>query len=154
MTNTSNVIETLNDLIEIHNDRIAGYEKALKELEGDSPSLRAAFLKYIDQSHRHRMALATEVQVLKGDVEKGTTLSGKIYRAWMDVKAAFTGHNEHAVLASAEFGEDAALKAYDSALEEELPASLRQIIAAQQQELRMAHNEVKTMRDYEKETAS
>ena len=76
------------------------------------------------------MALATEVAALGDDIEKGTTNSGKIYRAWMDVKAAFTGHDRKAILASCEFGEDAAQAAYKTALAVEgLPSNVYAKIA-------------------------
>ncbi len=42
----------------------------------------------------------------------GTTEMGKIYRAWMDVKAVFTGENRHTILSNCEAGEDATQKAY------------------------------------------
>ena len=77
----------MNDLIQINNDRITGYERALKELKDDDSDLRALFEGYIDQSRNIRNQLGTEVQALHGKMDDGTTASGKIYRAWMDVKA-------------------------------------------------------------------
>jgi uncharacterized protein (TIGR02284 family) len=69
----------------------------------------------------------------------------------MDVKTAFTGHDRHTVLENCEYGEDAAQKAYKSALEtEDLPAYLIQLISKQQVELRAAHDEVKALRDENK----
>jgi uncharacterized protein (TIGR02284 family) len=147
MVTTDNTIEVLNDLIEINNDRIAGYEKSLEELKENDAHLKSYFLKYIDQSRQLKLALGTEVQVLGGTMESGTTASGKIYRAWMDVKSAFTGRSEKTVLNSAEYGEDAAQKAYTSALEEDLPHHINALIAKQQQELKQAHDEVKALRD-------
>jgi len=147
MVTTDNTVEVLNDLIEINNDRIAGYEKSLEELKENDAHLKSYFLKYIDQSRQMKLALGTEVQVLGGTMESGTTASGKIYRAWMDVKSAFTGRSEKTVLNSAEYGEDAAQKAYTSALEEDLPHHIRALVASQQQELKQAHDEVKALRD-------
>jgi len=148
MNSTNETIEILNDLIEINNDRVTGYEKAIKELKGEDADLKALFINYIGQSHKIKLALGTEIQALGGDIEQGTTTSGKIYRAWMDVKAAFTGHSTHTVLENAEFGEDAAQKAYQKALEsEDLSANLKSIITAQKQELKKAHDEIKALRD-------
>jgi hypothetical protein len=47
----------LNDLIRINNDRIEGYEKALKELKAEDNDLQLVFLKAIDQSRQIRMVL-------------------------------------------------------------------------------------------------
>lgn len=140
--------EILNDLIEINNDRVAGYEKAIEELSVEDADLKTLFVKMIRESHRHKMALATEVQALGEDVETGTTNSGKIYRAWMDVKAVFTGQNRKTILNNCEFGEDAAQKAYKMALEEEgLSSNLRDLIAEQKAELKTSHDEIRALRD-------
>src|SRR3569833_751593 len=149
-TLNAEVKEILNDLVEINNDRIVGYERALKELSDEDADLKPLFLSMIDESREAKMELATEFQVYKADVEKGTTASGKIYRAWMDVKALFTGHDRHTVLENCEFGEDAAQKAYKTALEaEHLPGYLRDMIYDQQQMLKASHNEIKAFRDNE-----
>ena len=47
MENTQLTIETLNDLIMINNDRIAGYEKAMEELKGKETDLTVLFEKMI-----------------------------------------------------------------------------------------------------------
>lgn len=146
-TRTANA-EILNDLIQINNDRIVGYEKAIEELKSEDADLKSLFVKMIGESHQYKMALATEVQALGEDAEEGTTNSGKIYRAWMDVKAVFTGHDRKTILNNCEFGEDAAQKAYKMALEEEdLAAHLRSLITEQKAQLRMSHDEIKMLRD-------
>lgn len=142
----------LNDLVLINNDRIAGYEKALEELRsaGDTGNsdLHILFQSMIDESREFKNELGREVEVLGGDMAEGTMTSGKIYRAWMDVKALFTGKDRHAILASCEGGEDAAQKAYKDALEEEdLPAFLRELITSQKASLRESHDEIKALRD-------
>lgn len=140
--------EILNDLIQINNDRIAGYEKAMEELRSEDADLKALFVRMIGESHQYKMALATEVQVLGKKVETDTTTTGKIYRAWMDVKAIFTGHDRKTILNNCEFGEDAAQKAYKMALEEEdLSAHLRALINEQKIALKMSHDEIKRLRD-------
>src|SRR5882757_10853633 len=122
-TTTEITTEILNDLIAINNDRILGYEKATEELKDDDADLKALFTEMIAESHKCKMELATEVAASGVDIEEGTTIGGKIYRAWIDVKAIFTGYDRKTVLANCEAGEDAAQNAYTSALrEEDLPA--------------------------------
>ncbi len=141
----------LNDLVQINNDRIVGYEKALKELkEGDS-DLKVLFAGFIAESHTNKLALASEITALGEDVDSGTTNSGKIYRAWMDVKALFSGHDRKTVLENCEFGEDAAQKAYKMALEDDsLPAYIRQLITEQKALLKESHDKVKSLRDMQR----
>lgn len=151
MENNQKVAEVLNDLIQINNDRINGYEKALKELKGEEDDLKTLFTGYIDQSRNLKNALGTEVQTLGKDMAEGTTGTGKIYRAWMDVKGLFTGNDRQTILNNCEFGEDAAQKAYKTALNtENLPAFLYALINRQKDELKGAHDEVKALRDQEK----
>ena len=148
MQNTKETIEVLNDLIQINNDRITGYEKAIKETKAEDEDLKILFATMIAESHRNKIALATEVQTMGAEVENGTTTSGKIYRAWMDVKAVFTGHDRHTVLANCEAGEDAAKKAYRTALEHEsLPAYIRELLVQQEGALLASHDEIKSLRD-------
>jgi uncharacterized protein (TIGR02284 family) len=148
MQNTKETIEVLNDLIQINNDRIAGYEKAIKETKPEDEDLKVLYATMIAESHRIKIALATEVQTMGAEVGQGTTSGGKIYRAWMDVKAVFTGHDRHAVLANCEAGEDAAQKAYRTALEHEnLPAYIRELLVRQKEALLESHDEVKALRD-------
>lgn len=148
MENNKAAIETLNDLILINNDRIEGYENALKELSGDDDNLRPLFLEMIDQSHRFKLQLGTEVEVLGSDIEQGTSTSGKLHRTWLEVKAAFSGHSEKSILDDCEFGEDAIKKAYQSALEDDtLPAYLRDILEDQLASLTDSHDEIKALRD-------
>ena len=153
METTKETITILNDLIEINNDRIIGYEKAIEELKDGDQDLKTLFEGMIDESRKARMALGKEVQGLGGEMKSGdaTTNSGKIYKAWMDVKAVFTGHNRHTVLSNCEFGEDAAQKAYKMALaDEHLPAYLQEMVQQQKQVFKASHDEVKALRDQEK----
>jgi uncharacterized protein (TIGR02284 family) len=148
MQTTTETIEVLNDLIQINNDRIAGYEKAIRETKPEDDDLKVLFATMIAESHRIRIALATEVQALGANTEQGTTASGKIYRAWMDVKNAFGGSSRHSLLASCESIEDSAQKAYKSALSHDLPSFIRDLLLQQQEALRTSHDEVKALRTY------
>src|SRR5580692_10641434 len=142
---TASVLE---DLIKINNDRIEGYEKALKELKPEDTDLRLLFLRAIDQSRGNKMMLGNELQTLKESIPSGTSGSGSIHRAWLELKATFTGHGRHAILASCEFGEDAAQKAYESALNSEhLPEYLSTIVFEEKQDLKSFLDEIKALKD-------
>ena len=145
--------EVLNDLVRINNDRIEGYEKAIEETKDKDVDLKAVFHRMADESKQYASELRNEIQRHGGEVATGTTISGKIYRAWMDVKAAFSGKGRHSVLESCEFGEDAAQKAYDEALRTDapLPADVRQLIVNQKASLRSSHDTIKQFRDSQDE---
>lgn len=142
------ISETLNDLIQINNDRVEGYERAAKETSDEDADLRTLFTDMANDSRDFAGELRDHVNDTGNDPAEGTTAMGKIYRVWMDVKAAVTGKCRKAILDSCEFGEDAAQKAYNSALEDEsLTPDLRKLIIDQQSKLKRAHDKVKQMRD-------
>ena len=149
MATNDNLIEVLNDLIRINNDRIVGYEKAAEEARDIDVDLRATFTRMAEESRQYAAELTQEVVRLGGEPATGTTNSGKIYRVWMDVKATFTGNSRQAILENCEFGEDAAQKAYDSALKSdaEISAETRQLITNQKASLKTSHDVIKKYRD-------
>lgn len=149
MTTNEKLIAVLNDLIQINNDRIAGYDKAIVSVGSEDMDIKTTFRKLGDQSEGYRIALTDQVLKLGGNAAEGTTNLGKIYRAWMDVKDTFTGNDRQSVLDSCEGGEDAALKAYRDALnaEVEMTAEVRQLLNSQQAALKEAHDTIKIFRD-------
>ncbi|MEO6729576.1 MAG: PA2169 family four-helix-bundle protein [Ferruginibacter sp.] len=153
MTNTNEkLVEVLNDLIEINNDRVTGYEKAAEDTRDIDVDLQAIFHSMANDSRKYAAELTSEVSKFGGEPATGSTNSGKIYRVWMDVKATFSGHDRQSVLESCEFGEDAAQKAYKAALasDAEIDASTRQLITDQQASLKTAHDLIKKYRDAHK----
>lgn len=146
------VVGILNDLIRINHDRVVGYEKAIDELKPEDADLNTLFQRYITESRQYAHELTQEVTRLGGDPADGTTNSGKVYRIWMDLKAAVTGKDRMAILENCEFGEDAAQKAYDAALnaDEELEPSLRDLIVRQKAVLKTGHDEIKRLRDMQR----
>ncbi|MBK5195807.1 MAG: PA2169 family four-helix-bundle protein [Proteiniphilum sp.] len=143
-----NQIETLNDLVLINNDRVEGYQKAMEELKAVDADLRILFQERVNQSRSFHAELAAVIANTGEDIKEGTKVSGKIYRAWMDVKAFFSGADRKAILDNCEDGEDAALRAYEEALKcESLTPEQRTIVIRQQAEIKVSHDMIKAMRD-------
>jgi uncharacterized protein (TIGR02284 family) len=149
MKTNEKTTEIVNDLVRINNDRIAGYERAAKETKAEDADLRSLFTNMANESRGYVSELSQHVTRTGEEPADGTTFSGKIYRAWMDVKATFSGKDRAAILASCEFGEDAAQRAYNTALESDadLPVEVRQLITQQKEQLRQSHDKIKRMRD-------
>lgn len=150
MENNEGKVEVLNDLIMINNDRIAGYERAINESKDLDVDLKATFEGMIRESQEYKQELMEQFQQSGGvNADQSTTNSGKIYRAWMDVKATFTGSDRKAILASCEFGEDAWRRAYEAALssEGELDADTRNLITEQYNSEKKSHDLIKKYRD-------
>ena len=152
MVQTDKNAEIINDLIKINNDRIEGYKTAAKETSNADADLKITFSEMESQSIRYKQELSNLVQKMGEEPEQGTRIDGKIYRAWMDVKATFSGNSRKSVLENCEFGEDAAQKAYKTALDSdgELSSEARMLVLQQQQALKVSHDLIKRMRDQTK----
>jgi len=141
-------IDVLNTLITINNDRIEGYATASKETE--EQDLKTLFTQFSSTSQKCKQALEAEVSKLGGTVAEGTMVSGKFFRAWMDVKAALTGKDRKAILNSCEYGEDVAKGTYKDALEDDakyLNSDQLNMVTEQYELLKEDHDTVKSMRD-------
>jgi uncharacterized protein (TIGR02284 family) len=145
------VNEALKDLVIINHDRYQGYKRAADETE--DADLKTLFTTFSTQS----LGFA---QTLKGHMTEGaadldpddTTIMGKLYRVYMDVKEAILGRDRKSILSSCEYGEDVAQTAYKEALEDlredgSYSGDVIQLVQNQQAELKQAHDRVKMMRD-------
>ncbi len=149
MEANKDLIEVLNDLIRINHDRTEGYHKAVEELKPTDIDLKTMFTNMANTSVQYANALSAEVRNLGGNPASDSTQSGKLYRVWMDIKSGISARDRKSVLALCEFGEDAALKAYNMALESdaEIPAEVRQVIMDQRTAIQSSHDVVKRYRD-------
>ena len=143
-----NAISTLNSLIETCNDGAKGFETAAKELR--DTSTRQLFQQYAQERSQFADELRAEVQRLGGRPEEGGSVSGAMHRGWMNIKDAVAGHDDKAIIAEAERGEDVAVASYQSALKEGLPADVEPTVRRQFGEVKAAHDRVRDLeRRYE-----
>jgi len=149
MANQDELVEVLNDLIRINNDRVVGYERAIKESKDLDVDLIAIFNQMADQSRKYTAELTQQVTRLGGDPASDTTISGKVYRVWMDLKSAITGKDRETILGNCEYGEDVAQRAYEAALESDayMSTEIRQLITSQKGDLKTSHDLIKKYRD-------
>jgi uncharacterized protein (TIGR02284 family) len=134
------------DLIVINNDRCEGYRTAAKETE--DPELKTLFNEFSTQSE----GFANELRRFAGEDQPKsdeTKATGKLYRVWMDIKAAITAKDRKAILSSCEFGEDVAKKHYEEVLmhSDGVPPEALEIIRRQQTSILRGHDTVKALRD-------
>ena len=140
-----NDISTLNSLIETCKDGEKGFREAAEGLK--SPDIKAKFLEYSRERAQMAAELQSEVRRLGGDPDTGGSMSGSVHRGWIDLKAAITGHDDHAIVSEAERGEDVAKAAYESASLEALPASAQTLVRQQAAKVRRVHDAVRDLRD-------
>ena len=141
---TDQVVSTLNSLIEINRDGQKGFQEAAEKIE--TPQIKEFCLEQSRARARFVGDLQPQVRSLGGDPENTGSVAGAAHRVWMDLKSALGG-GDHAILAASETGEDYAVKEYKKALDETLPAPVRDLVEVQFQDIKQAHDKVKGMRD-------
>jgi len=143
----STTTSILNDLIETLKDGQEGFRAASEDVQ--SHDLKTLFCEYSLQ----RSKFAGELQAIAhslGEKEPETTgsVSGALHRGWINLKAALTSKDEHAILTECERGEDSAVAEYKNALSATgLPADVAETLRAQSVEVKAAHDRVRTLRD-------
>ena len=141
----SEVISTLNDLIETCKDGEEGFRTCAEDISNSE-------LKSYFTNRAHRCATAAAelqdiVEEYGGSPETSSSLSGTLHRRWVDIKSAITGKDEESILNECERGEDVAVKSYRKALEKDLPAEVRLVVERQYQGVLRNHDQVKALRD-------
>lgn len=145
---TTKTAMAINDLIIINNDRYEGYKTAAEEIK--DADLKSLFIDFSNQSKGFALDLRKFVPSSEEQPERDETKnSGKLYRVWMDLRAAVTGNDRKAILSSCEFGEDKAKATYDDVLKrtEDIPSEALSVITKQRVAIQKGHDTVKSLRD-------
>lgn len=139
-------IGLLNNLIQINNDRIEGYETASSETE--ESDLRLLFSQFINTSVKCNIELIAEVKKRNSEPIEGTRVTGKFFRIWMDVKAALTANNRKFILESCQYGEEVAKKNYEDTIRDhgtDLSLNVLAILKNQYLNIKADHDRVQAM---------
>ena len=142
------LITTLHDVIQSLIDGQEGFQKIGEHLKDQT--LKKYFLAESLKRSEFRGELETMLHT-EGDhnPKESGSVSGAIDRTWGDLKAHLGG-GDHTLLETAEQGEDAAKKAYQDALNKELPLTVKQLLQTQNAHIQKSHDYVKTARDSSK----
>lgn len=134
--------EVLHDLIEICKDGERGFRTAA-DFVGD-PDLKALFAELARQRHEFADELVPHLQRL-GGLPDGGSRTATIHRGWMKLKGLMPGVHDHAIVTEAERGENAALDAYNEALEGMLPPTVSGLVESQREELYKATDRIRAI---------
>ncbi len=138
--------ETLHELLLFVNDRVEGYQRAVDESQ--DAELRGYYKQLVSQSQQFSNSLNQYLRQKGGGRETSTTLKGKLYRRWMDAKAAVTGNDEKAILGSNVYGEEWAIKAYKEALgSQALTGQLRQEVERQYEKSQQTYDKLQKLQE-------
>ena len=146
MKEQTELTSRINDLIETLKDGQEGFKQAAEGVK--DPQLKSLFTDYSLQRSRFATELQSEARVLgESEPETSSSAAGALHRAWINLKSAVTKGDDHAILAECERGEDSAVEEYKKAMNDNLSASLRGIVARQFAQIKEAHDRIKNLRD-------
>ena len=140
MTTNSEVVSTLNDLIETCRDGQKGYQAAADGVTNGE--LKSLFLEYSRQRASFVGELQDEVRRLGGDPQQTGSIAATLHRGWIDIKSAVTGEDEGAVISECERGEESAVENYREALDADLPTNVRAIVERQFSKIKSARDRI------------
>lgn len=145
MENTKTV-SVLNDLLNITNDRIQGFSKVEDKVWDNYPALRNDYDNMVSQSLTMKNELSDLISERGGTPETSGSAAGAIHRGWIDVKNAFAGDNAEATLENVVYGENAAIDAYQKALDSgDLCPESSRVVLDQLHYLKASHNKFKSL---------
>ena len=147
MEQQEQLVEGLNDLIQIHNDRINTYRKIYSDLNDFDSDIERICQRIVRQSELHLSQLVELVEQLHSSLVK---THGKVYRIWLKLKGIYMEKDRVSILNSFDFNEEAAEKAYDYAVTEiKAPDEVKTVLRRQQSSLKITHDIIKEFNDRE-----
>lgn len=137
-------IERLNHLTAIANDGKYGYENAAEDVK--DATLKQMFMQYSRERAVYAEDLKREVAKRGGSPDKDGGPLGALHRTWMDIKSTITSGDREAILKTCITGEEAAVKAYTEAMEDEnLSGDVKQLVSQQLSGIQFALNSIRSL---------
>jgi uncharacterized protein (TIGR02284 family) len=130
-------------------DGVKGFRDAAEKV---APGTSLLFQQLADERGQMAAELQQEIEHFGGGPARAQDVAGEgdtlgaVHRGWINLKAALGG-GEKAILEECERGEDAAVKAYQDALNGRPPGELEVILSRQYSRIKNAHDKVKELRD-------
>jgi len=139
-------ISVLNDLLNITNDRIAGFAKVADKVWENYSDLRPAYDNMVAESWDMKQDLVDFITSKGGNPDDTTSVSGAFHRAWIDVKNTFASDKDESTLENVVFGEKAAIDAYQDALDSgNLCPESTAVVSNQLQQLKASYSKFKVL---------
>jgi uncharacterized protein (TIGR02284 family) len=136
---------TLNELIETSKDGEEGFRAAADNVE--NAVLRTFFAEKAERCREGAEQLQDIIREMGGSPATSGSMTGALHRFWVNIRGTLSGMDDGATLAECERGEEAAMRAYEGALNQPLPGDVRQIVDRQYAEVKANRERVREMRN-------
>jgi uncharacterized protein (TIGR02284 family) len=145
------IVSIIDDLIETLKDGEEGFKQAADSVK--DPALKSVFDGYSQQRSTFAAELQRQAHSMgESEPETSSSAAGALHRGWINLKSAITKGDDHAILAECERGEDSAVAEYQKAVNDGLSAPVSEMVSRQYQEIKKAHDHIKTLRDAAKKS--
>jgi uncharacterized protein (TIGR02284 family) len=145
-TNDDKTVLILNDLLLAARDAEKGFQTAADHAK--LPELVELFAGFSLQRAKFAKELEERIRTLRATPALVPNPAAAMHRAWMGLKTAIESNEAHALLAECERGEDMAVKAWATAVQDpDLDGQSRTLIQRQYELVQAAHDRVKQLRD-------
>jgi len=146
-------LKAINSLVETCKDGEKGYKTAAESI--DNPQLKTELTRFAQQRADFRSELENCAKTLGGSAEEETSITGAVmeaagavHRGWINIKSTVTGHNNKAILSECENGDTAALKTYETVMNNsEIPMNVKRVLKKQHDEIEAAKAAVMSLKD-------
>lgn len=143
--NNEKILTLLDELVQISRDGAAGFRTCA--LDAQDPSLKLYFQDRAQGCDDAVRTLNTEIRHYGGDPNRSGSAVAMMHRRWIDLQTMLGNRDNLTVLEECERGEALALRAYEEALREEMPDSLRACLNEQYAGVKRNHDRVRELRD-------
>lgn len=142
---TDSTISTLNSLIKTTLDSMKGFQDAAEDAK--STQFATLFADFSRERSEVATALQAEVRRLGGNPEDDSSFLAAAHRTFMDLKQAFTGKDDKAIIQEVERGEDYIKAKFEAALKDaDLDPSARSVVERGYQSVKAGHDRASALK--------
>lgn len=140
------LVNNLQNLLEKNYDAHEGFKKAMEDSKNNQ--LKTYFQHQAALRGRFVNELDKEIRNLNETPKKSGSVTGDLHRTWIDIKTAFTGKDDEAVLEECIRGEKASVEEYEERLQQNnFPPQVSTVLNNQLSEIKSTLSKVKTLED-------
>ena len=128
------ILDEIEEILEKNEDARKGYEKAAEN--ADSSELASYFREKASSRKQFNAELKRELKTAYPDYDEDGSFTGKLHRAWMDVKNLFSADDDEAMLEESINGDKAAINEYNDVIEyDNLAPGLKNLLLSQRNKI-------------------
>lgn len=140
----SDIIESLNDLVQITEDSHDGYRRSAEDAKDQD--LKALFYDLSSQREAMVGELQDLVRQLGGEPKDSGTILAGAHRFFVDLKSTVVGNDRAAILREVERGESEAIRRHENVLSQGLPPSVETVVRRHLERFRSDRNRMTTLK--------